>query len=144
MPILESTLDTSSPAFAANREAWLKLIDDFRVLEQRVRDASAKAKPVFDRRGQLLPRERVARLLDAGAPWLELSTRRRLVVDNPDPAKTMPGGGVIAGIGYVSGTRCMVAASTPASTPAPSSDGPGEDAARAGHRAARTSCPSCT
>ena len=111
MPILESTLDTSSPAFAANREAWLKLIADFRAIEQRVRDASAKAKPVFDRRGQLLPRERVARALDAGSPFLELATVAGWCMDNPDSAKTIPGGGLVAGIGYVSGVRCMVAAS---------------------------------
>ena len=111
MPILESTVDTSSPAFAANREAWLKLIADFRAIEQRVRDASAKAKPVFDRRGQLLPRERVARALDAGSPFLELATVAGWCMDNPDSAKTIPGGGLVAGIGYVSGVRCMVAAS---------------------------------
>jgi geranyl-CoA carboxylase beta subunit len=111
MPLLESNLDTSSPAFAANREAWLKLIADFRALEQRVRDASAKAKPVFDRRGQLLPRERVARALDAGSPFLELATVAGWCLDNPDPAKTIPGGGLVAGIGTVSGVRCMVAAS---------------------------------
>lgn len=111
MPILESNLDTSSAAFAANREAWLKLIEDFRALEQRVRDASAKTKPVFDKRGQLLPRERVARALDAGSPFLELATVAGWCLDNPDPAKTIPGGGLVAGIGYVSGVRCMVAAS---------------------------------
>jgi len=111
MPTLESALDTSSPAYAANREAWLALIADFRALEQRVRDASAKAKPVFDRRGQLLPRERVARALDAGSPFLELATVAGWCLDNPDPAKTIPGGGLVAGIGYVSGVRCMVAAS---------------------------------
>ncbi len=111
MPIIESTIDTSSAAFAANREAWLKLIADFRALEQRVRDASAKAKPVFDKRGQLLPRERVARALDAGSPFLELATVAGWCLDNPDPVKTIPGGGLVAGIGYVSGVRCMVAAS---------------------------------
>jgi geranyl-CoA carboxylase beta subunit len=111
MPIIDSTLDTSSAAFAANREAWLKLIADFRALEQRVRDASAKTKPVFDKRGQLLPRERVARALDAGSPFLELATVAGWCLDNPDLAKTIPGGGLVAGIGYVSGVRCMVAAS---------------------------------
>ncbi len=111
MPILESNLDTGSAACAANRAAWLKLIDDFRALEQRVRDASAKAKPVFDKRGQLLPRERVARALDAGSPFLELSTVAGWCLDNPDPEKTIPGGGLVAGIGYVSGVRCLVAAS---------------------------------
>jgi len=111
MPSLESSVDTSSAAFAANREAWLKLIADFRALEQRVRDASAKAKPVFDKRGQLLPRERVARALDAGSPFLELATVAGWCLDHPDPAKTIPGGGLVAGIGTVSGVRCMVAAS---------------------------------
>ena len=32
-------------------------------------------------------------------------------LDNPDPAKTIPGGGMISGIGYVAGVRAMVVAS---------------------------------
>jgi len=32
-------------------------------------------------------------------------------LDNPDPAKTIPGGGMIAGIGYVAGARALVVAS---------------------------------
>ncbi|HKX38351.1 MAG TPA: carboxyl transferase domain-containing protein, partial [Burkholderiales bacterium] len=82
-----------------------------RALEQRTRDASAQAKPLFDRRGQLLPRERIARLLDPGAPWLELASMAGYCLDNSDPGKTSPGGGMIAGIGYVSGARAMVVAS---------------------------------
>jgi geranyl-CoA carboxylase beta subunit len=31
--------------------------------------------------------------------------------DTPDPAKSVPGGGMIAGIGFISGVRCMVVAS---------------------------------
>ena len=111
MPIIESELDMGASACAETRAAWLALIADFRALEQRVRDASAKAKPVFDKRGQLLPRERVACALDAGSPFLELATVAGWCLDNPDPAKTIPGGGLVAGIGYVSGVRCMVAAS---------------------------------
>jgi Acetyl-CoA carboxylase, carboxyltransferase component (subunits alpha and beta) len=53
----------------------------------------------------------VARALDAGSPFLELATVAGWCLDNPDPAKTIPGGGLVAGIGYVSGVRCMVAAS---------------------------------
>jgi len=34
---------------------------------------------------KLLPRERIARLLDAGAPWLELSSVAGYCLDNPDP-----------------------------------------------------------
>jgi geranyl-CoA carboxylase beta subunit len=82
-----------------------------RNLEERTRTESEKAKPLFDKRGQLLPRERIARLLDAGAPWLELSSMAGFCLDNPDPEKSIPGGGMIAGIGYVAGARAMVVAS---------------------------------
>src|ERR1041384_1370422 len=82
-----------------------------RALENRAASKSAEAKPLFDRRGQLLPRERVARLLDIGAPWLELCSIAGYGLDNPDLEKSVPGGGMIAGSGYVSGVRCMVVAS---------------------------------
>src|SRR5688572_18074424 len=89
----------------------LELISVLRDLETRTRSKSEAAKPLFDKRGQLLPRERIARLLDAGAPWLELSSIAGYCLDNPDPEKSIPGGGMIAGIGYVSGVRAMVVAS---------------------------------
>ena len=86
----------------------LALVERLRELEARTVAASAKSKPLFDKRGQLLPRERLARLLDAGAPWLELSSMAGWLVDHDDPAKSVPGGGVICGIGCISGMRCMV------------------------------------
>ncbi len=94
----------------ANREGMLALVAELRAAEARTREASAQAKPLFDKRGQILPRERVSRLLDAGAPFLELSSLAGYAIDEPDPAKTVPGGGMIAGIGYVSRTRCLVLA----------------------------------
>jgi geranyl-CoA carboxylase beta subunit len=89
----------------------LELVAYLRKLEGRTRKKSEEAKPLFDKRGQLLPRERIARLLDAGAPWLELASIAGYCLDNPDPEKTIPGGGMIAGIGYVAGVRAMVVAS---------------------------------
>jgi len=86
----------------------LGLMREVRALEARARERSAAAKPLFDRRGQLLPRERLARLLDPGAPWLELSTLAGYGLDTADPARSVPGSGVITGIGFVSGVRCMV------------------------------------
>ena len=111
MPIIATRIDPTSDNFRRNRDHMLALIGELRTLEARTRDESAKAKPLFDKRGQLLPRERVARLLDAGAPWLELSSMAGYGLDAPDPAKSVPGGGMIAGIGYVAGVRCMVVAS---------------------------------
>ena len=111
MPALQSKIDVAGEPFRRNRARMLASIERLRLLEARTRDESAKAKPLFDRRGQLLPRERIARLLDPGAPWLELSSMAGYCLDNPDPEKTIPGGGMIAGIGYVSGARAMVVAS---------------------------------
>lgn len=89
----------------------LGLIDRMRALEERTRAASAAAKDRFHKRGQLLPRERVALVLDPGAPFIELSTLAGYMFDVPDAGKSVPGGGVIAGIGFVSGIRCMISAS---------------------------------
>jgi len=89
----------------------LGLVERLRALEQRTREESAKAKPLFDKRGQLLPRDRIARLLDPGAPWLELSSMAGYCLDHPDPEKSVPGGGMIGGIGYAAGVRVMVVAS---------------------------------
>jgi geranyl-CoA carboxylase beta subunit len=111
MPAIESRIDRAGEAFRRNRERLRAGIERLRTLEARTRDASARAKPLFDKRGQLLPRERIARLLDAGAPWLELSSMAGYGLDDPDPEKTIPGGGMISGIGYVSGVRAMVVAS---------------------------------
>jgi len=111
MPAIQSGLDTSGEAFQKNRARMLALVAQLRSLEARATQASAKAKPLFDKRGQLLPRERLARLLDAGAPWLELSSIAGFCRDNPDPEKSIPGGGMLSGIGYVNGVRSMVVAS---------------------------------
>ena len=111
MPQIESTISLSSPAYAVNRDHMLALLDKVRVYEQRARDKSALSRERFEKRQQLLPRERLALLLDPGAPFLELSTLAGFGLDTPDPDKSVPGGGIIAGIGYVSGVRCMVMAS---------------------------------
>src|SRR5258706_5896453 len=73
MPAIQSKLDTNSAVFQGNRKRMLELVAFLRGLEERTRNKSEDAKPLFDKRGQLLPRERIARLLDAGAPWLELA-----------------------------------------------------------------------
>src|ERR1700758_3721119 len=105
MPIIESLIDPQSESFRANREQMLALIGEFRALEQKVRAASNARLDRFRARQQLLPRERVALLLDPGAPWLELATLAGFRMHDDDPEGIQGGG--IAGIGYVSGIRCM-------------------------------------
>lgn len=111
MAIFESRIDTRSDAFRANREAHLALIEGFRALERRIVDASARAKKKFDARGQILPRERLALILDRGAPFLEISTLCGLGMHDDDGAENVSGGGGISGVGFVAGVRCVVSAS---------------------------------
>jgi len=110
MPIIESRVDPQSESFRANREQMLALIGKFRALEQKVRDASNARRDRFRARRQLLPRERVALLLDPGAPWLELSTLAGFRMHDDDGDAGIQGGGGIAGVGYVCGIRCVVSA----------------------------------
>jgi geranyl-CoA carboxylase beta subunit len=110
MPLFDLRLDTASDAYAANRTHALALIEQWRAIEARTRAASRRAQPLFDKRGQLLPRERVARLLDPGVPFLELSTLAGWLRDVPDADRSIPGGGAIAGIGTIAGTRMMLVA----------------------------------
>ena len=111
MAQIESKLSPSSEAFKAQQDGMLALIDRVRSYQRRAVEKSGASRPRFDKRSQLLPRERVALLLDPGTPFLELAQLAGLGLDNPDLDKSVPGGGLIAGIGIVSGVRCMVNAS---------------------------------
>ena len=108
MPVFQSRLNTASAVVRDNTEHTTALIAQLHTLQARAAQESAKARPRFAKRGQLLPRERLALLLDAGAPFLELASLAGYLVGESDPEKSVPGAGMIAGIGYVSGTRCMI------------------------------------
>lgn len=111
MPVLSSRLDTHTPAFRDNVEAMETRLGEVRRLERAVWDNSASRKARFEERGQLLPRERVERLLDRGRPFLELSTLAGYRMHDDDGGNNIMGGGTIAGIGVVAGRRCIVSAS---------------------------------
>jgi len=111
MPIIDSDLAVTTAQFASDARATLALLERVRAIEARTRDRSAASRERFAQRGQLLPRERVGLLLDPGAPFLELCTLAGYCRDKPDPERSVAGAGLIAGIGSVSGVRCMVVAS---------------------------------
>ncbi len=107
MPVFQSKVNPASDQFAQNRADMLALIDHLTDLNGRAARRSAKRADRFHERGQLLPRERLARLLDPGMPFVEV---RNLTGHDPDlpEDKDLPGGGNISGIGYVSGVRCAI------------------------------------
>ena len=105
MPILDTRLNPRSAEFTANAAALRALVDDLRARQARVAEGggeAARAKHVA--RGKLLPRERVAALLDPGSPFLEFSPlAAHGLYDN-----AAPGAGIITGIGRVSGRECVI------------------------------------
>ena len=73
MAILKSSAATSGAEVEANRAAWTELRED--LLARRAEAAKGGNERARERhvsRGKLLPRERVARLLDPGTPFLEV------------------------------------------------------------------------
>jgi len=108
--VLESRIESSGAAFVENKARMTALVEEFRGLERKVVEGSAAEAEKFARRGQLLPRERVARLLDRGSPFVELATLAGYAMHDDDGKRTVLGGGGIHGIGFVGGKRCVIAA----------------------------------
>ena len=111
MPVIESSIDTRSESFRDNHAAMLAMIEEVQGLEAKIAEHSARAKPKFVKRGQLLPRERLALLLDRNAPFIPISSLAGFKMHDDDGDASIAGGGQIAGIGTVAGTRCLVLAS---------------------------------
>lgn len=111
MPVLRSKINPRSGAFATNAQRMADLLVEVQRLEGLVIAESESKREKFEKRKQLLPRERVARLLDRGTPFLELSRLAGLNMHDDDGKKAVLGGGSIVGIGVVAGRRCIVSAS---------------------------------
>ena len=111
MTALVSKLDLRSAAYAANAARMQQRLDEVRALQAMVVAESDSKRAKFEQRGQLLPRERVARLLDRGSDFLELSPLAGLGMHDDDGKKAVLGGGSIVGIGTVAGKRVLVSAS---------------------------------
>ena len=111
MAHLESRISPASEAFRTNAARMLDLLERLQGYRKRSADKSSASRSKFESRGQLLPRERLALLLDPGEHFLELSALAGLGMDTPALESSVPGGGVVSGIGVVSGVRCMVCVS---------------------------------
>jgi 3-methylcrotonyl-CoA carboxylase beta subunit len=107
MTALHSTINQQSPEFARNAAAMKGLVEEFRgKLEAVQRGGSEEAKARHVARVKLLARERIALLLDPGAPFLELSA----LAANDMYGGDVPSSGLITGVGRVSGRDCVLIA----------------------------------
>ncbi len=108
MTQFNTRIDTGSETFRRNRDDMLASIDSLEEILARAATLSDKSLPRFEKRGQILPRERLTRLLDPGMPFLDLLNMAGFMVDTEDRDTSIPGCSTIAGIGYIGGARCMV------------------------------------
>jgi len=109
VPELRSTLAIEGEEHAARRAYMRARMASVRELQQRVAQTELKHAARSKKAGKLLPRERLARLLDRGAPFLELAPLAGYRMYGDTDGSTA-GGNLIAGIGFVSGRRCLVIA----------------------------------
>jgi 3-methylcrotonyl-CoA carboxylase beta subunit len=104
-PVLSTTLNPGSP------EAKARVAHN-RALAEQLRERVATAglggneasRQRHAGRGKLLPRDRVERLLDPGSPFLEIGQLAAYDLYDGE----IPGAGMIAGIGRVSGRQVMI------------------------------------
>lgn len=107
MTPIESQLDTNGEEFAKNAKYMTKYVARVRAVEQRQLDTELSYKPRARKKGKLLPRERLARLLDPGAPFVELYSIAGWNMYGDSNGK-ISGGNLITGIGYVARRRCLI------------------------------------
>jgi 3-methylcrotonyl-CoA carboxylase beta subunit len=110
MPILETKLNARSADFQANAAAMRALVVDLNAqIDKASMGGGEAARAKHTARGKLLPRDRVAMLLDPGTPFLELSPLAAMgMYPDRDGTDSAPCAGVIAGIGRVSGVDCLI------------------------------------
>jgi 3-methylcrotonyl-CoA carboxylase beta subunit len=104
---LTTRLDTRSESFHANAARYRALIDE---LQHRISIAQLgggdDARRKHTERGKLLPRDRIAMLLDAGSPFLEVAPLAADSLYNNEA----PCAGMVAGVGFINGRAVMVIA----------------------------------
>jgi len=104
----ETQVDTNSEGYRANREAMSALLAEVETqLELARAGGGERSVARLRERGKMLVRERIELLLDRDSPFLELSPLAGYYTDYS------VGGGLVTGIGVVSGVECVIAANDP-------------------------------
>ena len=108
MEVLRSNVDTRSETYRTNREGFLEQLT---YLNEQLALARAGGGEKYVQRhlerGKLMARERIELLLDRDSPFLELCPLAAWGTEFG------LGGGIISGIGVVSGVECVITANEP-------------------------------
>ncbi|MFO1259553.1 MAG: carboxyl transferase domain-containing protein [Sphingomonadaceae bacterium] len=105
-PVLSSNYRADDPAVKARAAHNRALAEELRgKVAEAALGGNEKSRERHVSRGKLLPRDRVERLLDPGSPFLEIGQLTACDMYEGE----VPGAGIIAGVGRVSGRQVMIA-----------------------------------
>ena len=105
MPVIQSNVSPASESFKANAERMKALVADIAEKAKAVEAGGPEeARLRHVARGKLLPRQRLAQLLDTGSPFLEVGQFAAWGMYDDNIASA----GMIAGVGRVEGKEVMV------------------------------------
>ncbi|BEL04851.1 carboxyl transferase domain-containing protein [Actinoplanes sichuanensis] len=105
---MKTSVDPTSPGYAANREAMLDRVADLAIQQAAaLAGGGPKAVERHHRRGKLTARERIELLIDPDSPFLELGVLAGWGTD------FTVGGSVVTGLGVIEGVECLIIAHDP-------------------------------
>ncbi|MFT5504255.1 MAG: 3-methylcrotonyl-CoA carboxylase beta subunit [Gammaproteobacteria bacterium] len=108
MNVIRSLVNRKSPDFQANAKTMKDLVDDLQSCASEISlGGSERSRQRHLDRGKLLPRDRIDRLIDAGSPFLEIG---QFVAYGMYGDDNVASGGIVCGIGRISGLECMIVA----------------------------------
>jgi len=107
MVVLDTQIDPADALFTSNRDRMQQLVDELKGHVERAREGGgAKYIERHRSQGKLPVRDRIARLLDSGSPFLELSPLAAFDMYEGEA----PGAGLVTGIGRVSTREVVIVA----------------------------------
>ncbi|WP_018690658.1 carboxyl transferase domain-containing protein [Algicola sagamiensis] len=102
---ITTKINTRSEAFLTNAEEMQRLVDDLQQKLQTIKQGGGeKLIQRHESRGKMFVRDRILKLIDPGAPFLEVSQFAAWECYEEE----VPCAGVVAGIGRVNGVECMI------------------------------------
>jgi 3-methylcrotonyl-CoA carboxylase beta subunit len=107
MEILSSQIQSNSDVFKKNKSFNLDLASELKQLQEEVKKGGGESTVLRHlERGKNMARDRIAKILDPGSPFLELSPLAAHQVYEEQVASA----GVVTGIGQVAGVLCLFVA----------------------------------
>ncbi len=107
MACLTTNINTHSEQYQENYRSMASLVDQLYTVTAQIEDGGGeKAREHQQKKGKLPVRERILALLDPGSSFLEIGQFAGWDV-YPD---YVPCAGVVAGVGVIDGTECMIVA----------------------------------